>query len=73
MLNRDREYELRRQAQNVSAEENRRLLKVLEELIRAIDGNVTPELAIFSGLSRVAGARFGEHGWPKHSTARWSY
>jgi DNA polymerase-3 subunit delta' len=73
LVNRDREAEVRRQAGLVSAEEIRRRLMVLEELIRAIDGNVTPELAIFSGMSRVAGARFGERDWPRHSTARWSY
>jgi DNA polymerase-3 subunit delta' len=73
LVNRDREAEIRRQAEQVSAEEIRRRLMVLEELIRAIDGNVTPELAIFSGMSRVAGARFGERDWPKHATARWSY
>jgi DNA polymerase-3 subunit delta' len=73
LVNRDREADIRRQAQTVSAEEMRRRLMVLEEMIRAIDGNVTPELAIFSGVSRVAGERFGEHDWPKHSTARWSY
>ena len=73
LVNRDREKEIRRQAQNVTAEEIRRRLMVLEEMIRAIDGNVTPELAMFSGISRVAGARYGEGEWPKHATAKWEY
>jgi DNA polymerase III subunit delta' len=73
LVNRDREAEIRRLAPKVSAEEIRRRLMVLEEMLRAIDGNVTPELALFSGMSRVAGERFGENDWPKHSTARWSY
>jgi DNA polymerase-3 subunit delta' len=73
LVNRDREVDIRRQAERVSAEEIRRRLMVLEEMVRAIDGNITPELALFSGMSRVAGARLGEHDWPKHTTARWAY
>jgi DNA polymerase-3 subunit delta' len=73
LVNRDREKEIRRQSQAVSAEEIRRRLMVLEEMLRAIEGNVTPELAMFSGVSRVAGARLGEGEWPKHATAKWEY
>ncbi len=73
LVNRDREAEVRRQAERLSPGEIRRRLMVLEEMVRAIDGNVTPELALFSGMSRVAGTRFDELDWPKHSTARWSY
>ena len=73
LVNRDREADIRRQAEHLSAEEIRRRLMVLEEMVRSIDGNITPELAFFSGMSRVAGARFGERDWPKHTTARWAY
>ena len=50
----------------------RRLL-VLEEMLRTIEGNVTPELAMFSALSRLSGERFGGDSWPPHPTARWDY
>lgn len=73
LVNRDREAELRRVAATLSATEIRRRLMVLEEVLRAVEGNVTPELALFSGLSRVAGARFDERTWPRHPTARWDY
>lgn len=73
LVNRDREKEIRRQAQHVTATEIRRRLMVLEEMLRAIEGNVTPELAMFSGMARVAGARYGEGEWPNHVTARWDY
>jgi len=46
---------------------------VLEEMLRAIDGNVAADVAMFSGMARVAGARLGEGEWPPHPTGRWSY
>ncbi len=73
LVNRDREPQIRAAAARVDATEIRRRLMVLEEMLRAIEGNVTPELALFSGLWRVAGNRVGEGEWPRHSTARWRY
>lgn len=73
LVNRDREREVRAQAAGVSAAEVRRRVMVLEEMLRAIEGNVTPELALFSGMTRVAGAHTGEGDWPRHPTARWQY
>jgi DNA polymerase III subunit delta' len=73
LVNRDREAEIREQAKRIDATEVRRRLMVLEEMLRAIEGNVTPELAMFSGLTRVTGSRVGEGAWPRHSTARWEY
>ena len=73
LVHRDREAEIRKLAASADAAEIRRRLLVLEEVLRAIEGNVTPELAMFSGLSRVAGARLGEGEWPRAATARWEY
>jgi hypothetical protein len=46
---------------------------VLEEVLRAIEGNVSADLALFSGAARLAGRRLGEGAWPPHATARWDY
>jgi DNA polymerase-3 subunit delta' len=73
LVNRDREAEIRRQAGAVDAREIRRRLMVLEELLRAIEGNVTADLALFSGMARVAGQRLGEGDWPRHAAGRWDY
>jgi hypothetical protein len=73
LVHRDREQELRAQAARVSPSEARRRLMVLEEVLGAIEGNVTPELALFSGLARLGGRRLGERDWPEHATARWNY
>jgi len=73
LVNRDLETEIRRQAALTPPAEVRRRLMVLEELLRTIDGNVTPELAMFSALSRLAGERFAGDAWPRHPTARWDY
>ena len=73
LVHRDREAEIRKLAASADAAEIRRRLLVLEEVLRAIEGNVTPELALFSGLSRVAGERLGEGEWPRAATARWDY
>ena len=73
LANRDREAELRRLAEPLDAREIRRRLMVLEELLRAIEGNVTADLALFSGLARVAGQRLGEGEWPRHAAGRWEY
>jgi DNA polymerase III subunit delta' len=73
LVHRDREAEIRRLSANVDAREIRRRLLVLEEVLRAIEGNVAPDAALFSGLSRVAGARLGEGEWPRAAAARWDY
>jgi len=69
----DRAAEIRRQAAGLDATEIRRRLMVLEEMLRAIDGNVAADVAMFSGMARVAGARLGEGDWPRHPTGRWNY
>ena len=73
LVNRDREAEIRRLAERLEPAEIRRRLLVLEELLRSIEGNVTPELAMFSALERLSGERFAEDAWPPHPTARWDY
>jgi len=73
LVHRDREAEIRRQAEGTPPVEIRRRLLVLEELLRTLDGNVTPELAVFSTVSRLGGERFPRDGWPPHPTARWDY
>jgi DNA polymerase-3 subunit delta' len=73
LVNRDREAEVRRQAERTEPAEIRRRLLVLEEMLRAIEGNVSPDLAMFSAMARVAGVRFAEEAWPPHPTARWDY
>ncbi|HEY6867615.1 MAG TPA: hypothetical protein VI792_10170, partial [Candidatus Eisenbacteria bacterium] len=73
LVNADREAELRRQAGSLDAREIRRRLMVLEEILRAIEGNVTADLALFSGMARIAGQRTGEGDWPRHGAGRWDY
>jgi DNA polymerase III subunit delta' len=73
LVNRDREAAIRRQAEHTEPAEIRRRLLVLEEMLRTIEGNVAPELAMFSALSRLGGERFAEDAWPPHPTARWDY
>jgi DNA polymerase-3 subunit delta' len=63
LVNRDREPELRAQAARLEPVEIRRRL-------RALEGNVTPELALFSALARAGGQRLGEGEWPAHAAAR---
>ena len=73
LANRDRETEIRRQAETLDAREIRRRLAVLEEALRALEGNVTADLTIFSAMARVAGGHLGEGEWPPHPAARWDY
>jgi len=73
LVNRDREQELRRQAGGIEASEIRRRLMLLEEALRAIEGNVTPELALFSAMSRIADPHRPAPVWPPHATARSAY
>jgi hypothetical protein len=73
LVNRDREAEIRRQAETVSAVEIRRRLMVLEEALRAIEGNVTADLALFSAMGRIADPSLEQADWPQHATGRWDY
>lgn len=70
LVHRDREAALRAEAAQIDAQEVRRRLLVIEEAIRAIDGNVSVDLTLFSTQSRVAGRRVGEHAWPPHTAGR---
>ncbi len=73
LVHRDLEAEIRRQAAGLDAGEIRRRMMVLEEMVRAIEGNVSPDAAVFSAMTRVAGHRPGEGDWPRHATGRWNY
>jgi DNA polymerase-3 subunit delta' len=73
LVNRDRKEEIRKAAEKIDATEIRRRLMVLEEMLRSIDGNVSPDVSLFSGLARVAGSTMGENEWPRHLVDRWSY
>ncbi|HKA24731.1 MAG TPA: DNA polymerase III subunit delta' C-terminal domain-containing protein [Candidatus Eisenbacteria bacterium] len=67
LVNRDLAAEIARAAKGVDAGEIHRRLAVLEEVGRAIEGNVNPEMAFFSGLARLGGLipeRLGD--WPEH-------
>ncbi len=71
LVNRDREAQLEALAGQVSAGEIRRRALILEETLRAIEGNVSPDLAFFSGLARAAGdALSAADDWPRHAAAR---
>jgi len=72
-VHRGLEAEIREEAATLTPTEIRRRLMVLEEVLRAIEGNVSPDLALFSGAARLAGRRLGEGAWPPHATARWNY
>jgi len=71
LVNRDQLPVLQKLSSQLDAAEIRRRLLVLEEALRAIDGNVSPDLTLFSTLARVAGDLLGEGAWPAHATARW--
>ena len=62
---------LRAQAASLDAREIRRRLMVLEEALRSIEGNVSPDLTLFSAMSRAGGQHIGERDWPAHPTGRW--
>jgi hypothetical protein len=71
LVHRDQVEVLRKLSARLDAAEIRRRLLVLEEALRSIDGNISPDLTLFSALSRVAGQRLGEGAWPAHAAARW--
>ena len=62
---------LRAQAASLDAREIRRRLMVLEEALRGIEGNVSPDLTLYSAMARASGEHIGERGWPAHPTGRW--
>ncbi len=71
LVNRDQVKRLEQLASGIDATEIRRRLMVLEEALRSIAGNISPDLTLFTTLSRVGGQRMGEGAWPAHATARW--
>jgi len=73
LIHRDREAEIRKSAAQISATEIRRRLMALEDALRAIEGNVTPDLALFSGLMRAGDPGFETTSWPAHAGGRWDY
>lgn len=73
LANADLAAEVTAAAARVDATEVRRRLMVLEEILRSIEGNISPDAALFSGMARVAGSRMGEREWPRHAVDRWSY
>jgi DNA polymerase III subunit delta' len=73
LVNRDREAEIRRLAEKVDATEIRRRLLVLEEAARSIEGNITPDLALYSAIMRYADRGLETDEWPAHDAGRWRY
>lgn len=71
LVNRDIADELKRLAARAEVAEVKRRLRVLEEIGRAVEGNVNPEQAFFSGLARV-GRMVPERAddWPEHAGSR---
>jgi len=69
LVNRDIADQIARAAKSADAAEIRRRLAVLEEVGRAIESNVNPEMALFSGLARLGGMipeRADD--WPEHAS-----
>ena len=73
LVHRDREAEIRREAERIDATEIRRRLMTLEDAMRAIEGNVTPDLALFSAMSRLNDPTLEEAEWPRHANERYRY
>jgi len=71
LVNRDIADDLRKTAAGAEVGEVKRRLRVLEEVGRAIEGNVNPEVAFFSGLARL-GRMVPERAddWPEYGTGR---
>jgi hypothetical protein len=67
----ERADQLRATAASLDAREIRRRLMVLEEALRSIEGNISPDLTLFSAMSRAGGERLGARAWPEHPTGRW--
>jgi DNA polymerase-3 subunit delta' len=67
LVNRDIAADIARAAKGADAAEIHRRLSVLEEVGRAIEGNVNPEMAFFSGLARLGGlVPERADDWPEH-------
>jgi DNA polymerase-3 subunit delta' len=73
LVNGDREDDIRRQAETIDATEIRRRLMVLEEALRSMEGNVAPDVALFSAFSRLADPTIGRDAWPSPPSDRWDY
>ncbi len=73
LVHRDREAELRAEAARVDATEVRRRLMILEELLRSVEGNISPEASVFSAQLRIAEPSRSRTDWPKHPIDRWEY
>src|SRR5262249_3820037 len=71
LVHRDLAARIKDVAATADAGEIRRRLLVLEEALKSIEGNVSPDLTLFSALARVGDARLGEGAWPAHAAARW--
>ena len=63
----------RARPRRIDATEIRRRLMVLEEALRSIEGNVTPDLALFSAMSRLNDPSLEEAEWPRHAIERYRY
>jgi len=57
VLNSDRIDDLRAEAKRLDPAELRRRLAVLEDLVKTVNANVTPDLAVFSAIVRLEGRR----------------
>src|SRR5262245_56035415 len=67
LVNRDIAADIARAAKGADAAEIHRRLSVLEEVGRAIEGNVNPEMAFFSGLARLGSlVPSATADWPEH-------
>lgn len=73
LVHRDREREIREQAARLSPAEIRRRLMVLEEALASIEGNIAPDMTLFSAMARMEHPGMGAGQWPGHATARWRY
>src|SRR5262245_7038646 len=51
LVHRDREAEIRREAEHVDPTEIRRRIMILDEALRSIEGNITADLSLFSAES----------------------
>jgi DNA polymerase-3 subunit delta' len=73
LVHRDREAEIRRQAVSLDAREIRRRLALLEEALLDIEGNVSPDLALFSAMTRIADPARTRAEFPAPATPHWDY
>jgi DNA polymerase-3 subunit delta' len=69
----DRKADVLRAAQSIDATEIRRRLMILEEALRSIEGNVSPDLTLFSTQSRLADPSRSRTEWPEPPSAPWRY